>query len=115
MKIEKPMTENQKFYGNKLYKFLMQNDVVTKEEMLAHLGWDSKKDRQLRELLSLIGQKVPLIATSDQKGYKIAKTKSDLQAVCHQWQENDSRIKVLQDKNKPLIQFYEKHKYKNAQ
>lgn len=90
MKIEKPMTENQKFYGNKLYKFLMQNDVVTKEEMFEYLGWDSKKDRQLRELLSLIGQKVPLIATSDQKGYKIAKTKSDLESVCHQWQENDS-------------------------
>jgi hypothetical protein len=115
MKIEKPMTENQKFYGNKLYKFLMQNDVVTKEEMFEYLGWDSKKDRQLRELLSLIGQKVPLIATSDQKGYKIAKNEKDLEEVTHQWQENDSRIKVLQDKNKPLIKFYEKYKYKNAQ
>ena len=55
MKIEKPMTENQKLYGNMLYKFLMTNDIVTKEEMLAYLGWDKNKDRQLRDLLSMIG------------------------------------------------------------
>jgi hypothetical protein len=115
MEVKKPMTENEKFYGNKLYSFLMQNDVVTKEEMLKYLDWDKSKDRQLRNLLSLIGQKVPLIATSDQKGYKIAKTEKDLADVEHQWKENDSRIKVLQDKNKPLIKFYEQHKYKNAQ
>lgn len=78
MKIEKPMTENQKLYGNKLYKFLMQNDVVTKEEMFEHLGWDKKKDRQLKELLSLIGQKVPLISLSSDMGYMIVKTKDDL-------------------------------------
>lgn len=49
------MTENQKYYGNKLYTLLMKNDVVTKEEMLAYLGWGINKDRQLRDLLSLIG------------------------------------------------------------
>ena len=68
MKIEKPMTENQKYYGNMLYKVLMVNDIVTKEEMLAHLGWDKNKDRQLRDLLSMIGKKKPLISTSDSKG-----------------------------------------------
>ena len=115
MKIEKPMTENQKKNGNALYQLLMAYDVVTKEEMLAELGWDSRKDRQLRDLLSLIGQKVPLIATSDQKGYKIAKTEKDLEEVEHQWKELDSRIGKLEDRKKPLIEFYEKHKYKNAQ
>ena len=54
---------------------MKNNDIVTKEQMLEHLGWDSKKDRQLRDLLSMIGKKVPLMATSDSKGYKIAKTK----------------------------------------
>lgn len=115
MKIEKPMTENQKKNGNALYRLLMAYDVVTKEEMLAELGWDSRKDRQLRELLSLIGQKVPLIATSDQKGYKIAKTEKDLEEVEHQWKELDSRINQLDKRKIPLIEFYEKHKYKNAQ
>ena len=108
MNIEKPMTENQKYYGNMLYKFLMANDTVTKEQMLEHLGWDSKKDRQLRDLLSMIGKKRPLISTSDSKGYKIAKTKADLEEVKHQWKELDSRIEQLKERRKPLIDFYEK-------
>lgn len=108
MKIEKPMTENQKFYGNKLYNFLRTSETVTKEEMLLHLGWDKTKDRQLRDLLSMIGKKKPLIATSDQKGYKIAKTQKDLKAVEHQWRELDSRIEQLNERRKPLIEFYEK-------
>lgn len=109
MNIEKPMTENQKYFGNMLYKFLMHNDVVSKEQMLEYLGWDSKKDRQLRELLSLIGKKRPLIATSDCKGYKIAKTQQDISEVVHQWKELDSRIEQLKERRKPLIEFYEKY------
>lgn len=108
MKCEKPMTENQKINGNKLYKFMMGNDVLTKEQMLNALGWDSKKDRQLRDLISMIAKKVPVISTSDSKGYKIAKTKEDLELVCHQWKENDSRIEEIQARTKPLIDFYEK-------
>lgn len=102
------MTDNQKMYGNKLYNYLMKNDVVTKDEMLHFLGWDKKKDRQLRELISLIAQKRPVIATSDQKGYKIAKTVADLREVEHQWKELDSRIEQLQERRKPLIDFREK-------
>jgi DNA-binding winged helix-turn-helix (wHTH) protein len=112
MEIKKPMTENERKNGNLLYKYLMQNDVVSKEQMLAVLGWDSKKDRQLRDLLSMIGKKVPLIATSDQKGYKIAKSKRDLEEVEHQWKELDSRIENLKERVTPLIKFYEQYKYK---
>ncbi len=114
MKIEKPMTENQKLYGNKLYKFLMQNDVVTKEEMFEHLGWDKKKDRQLRELLSLIGQKVPLISLSSDMGYKIAKTKDDLELVEHSWAELSSRTEVLTSRMQPLIKFRDKYKFNKS-
>ena len=110
MECVKPMTDNQKINGNKLYKFLMQNDVVTKEQMLDYLGWDRKKDRQLRDLLSLIGQRVPLIAVSSDNGYKIAKTKEDLDEVIHSWKELDSRIKALESRKQPLIKFYEKYK-----
>ena len=108
MKCEKPMTENQRQNANILYRLLMVYDVVTKEELLAELGWDIRKDRQLRDLLSMIGKKRPLIATSDQKGYKIAKTKADLEEVIHQWKELDSRIEQLEERKKPLIAFYEK-------
>lgn len=108
---EKPMTENQKFYGNKLYKFMMTHDILTKEQMLEYLGWDKNKDRQLRDLISAIAKKVPVISTSDSRGYKIAKTKADLEQVEHQWKEFDKRISELELRKQPLIKFYEKFKY----
>ena len=111
MKIEKPMTENQKYYGNMLYKFLMTNDTVTKEQMLEHLGWDSKKDRQIRDLLSMIGKKRPLISTSDSKGYKIAKTPKDLKEVEHTLAEMSSRVEEIQKRMQPLYEFRDLHKF----
>ena len=107
MSFEKPMTENQKINGNKLYKFMKNNDIVTKEQMLDCLGWDKTKDRQLRDLISCIAKRVPVISTSDSKGYKIAQTKQDLKDVVHQWKELDSRIEELQKRREPLIKFYE--------
>lgn len=109
MSFEKPMTENQKINGNKLYKFMKNNDVVTKEQMLDCLGWDKTKDRQLRDLISCIAKRVPVISTSDSKGYKIAQTKQDLKDVVHQWKELDSRIEELQKRREPLIKFYEEN------
>lgn len=107
MGFEKPMTQKQKENGNKLYKFMMTKDVVTKEDMFAVLGWDKSKDRQLRDLISLIAKKVPVISTSDTRGYKIAKTKEDLKEVEHQWKELDKRISELELRKQPLIKFYE--------
>jgi hypothetical protein len=109
MSFEKPMTENQKINGNKLYKFMKNNDIVTKEQMLDCLGWDKTKDRQLRDLISCIAKRVPVISTSDSKGYKIAQTKQDLKDVVHQWKELDSRIEELQKRREPLIKFYEEN------
>lgn len=103
------MTPKQKENGNKLYKFMMIRDTVTKEQMLEYLGWDKTKDRQLRDLISFIAKKVPVISTSDTKGYKIAKTREDLEQVIHQWKENDSRIDEIKARNEPLIKFYEKY------
>lgn len=107
---EKPMTPNQKENGNKLYKFMMTHDVLTKEEMLEFLGWDKSKDRQLRDLISMIAKKRPIISTSNQKGYKIAKTRADIEAVENQWKEIDSRIAELEARKKPLIEFYDEFK-----
>lgn len=114
VKCEKPMTENEKINGNKLYNFLRQRDIVTKEEMLEFLGWDKKKDRQLRDLLAKIGKKVCLISTSDSKGYKLAKSEKDLEDIIHQWREIDNRILALEERKKPLIKFCEQYKYKRS-
>ena len=107
---EKPMTPNQKENGNNLYKFMMQKDVVTKDEMLNFLGWNSKKDRQLRDLISFIAKKVPVISTSDSKGYKIAKTIKDVEEAEHQCKELDKRQRELEERKKPLIEFINKNK-----
>jgi hypothetical protein len=110
LKCEKPITQNKKELGNKLYKYLMCNGVLTKEQMFSFLGWEKEKDRQLRDLISLIAEKVPIVATSDSKGYMIAKTQKDLEIVEHQWKEIDSRIESLEKRKQPLIRFYEKFK-----
>lgn len=111
IEIKKPMSEKERENGNKLYLFLMAHDVVTKDEMLEHLGWDSKKDRQLRNLLSQIGKKRPLIATSDQRGYKIAKTQKDLEEVEHTLAEMSSRVEEIQKRMQPLYSFRDLHKF----
>lgn len=112
VKCEKPLTENEKENASKLYKYLLKNDVATKEEMLDFLGWNKSKDRQLRNLLSIIGQRKPLISVSSGKGYKIAKDESDLREVEHTWAELSSRIEEIQKRIEPLIKFYDKYKYK---
>lgn len=113
MEIKKPMTENQKFYGNKLYKFLVNNNTVTKEEMLDHLGWEHTmtNDRKVRELLSLIGKKVPLVSVSSSKGYFIAKTEKDLIMVEHSLLEWQSRKDEADARMKPLLDFRDEKKF----
>lgn len=111
VKCEKPMTENQKYYGNLLYKYLMTHGVVTKEEMFAYLGWNSKKDRQLRDLLSMIGKKVPLVSVSSSKGYFIAKTVDDLAMVENALWEWQSRKDEADERMKPLLEFRDKVKF----
>jgi hypothetical protein len=106
------MTPKQKENGNKLYKFMMTHGVLTKEQMLEYLGWDKNKDRQLRDLISCIAKKVPVISTSDSKGYYIAKTEEDVEKVIHQWKEWDSRIEEAEARKIPLIKFYEKYRRK---
>lgn len=108
MKCEKPITENQKEIGNKLYKLFYKSEWLTKEEMLEYLGWDMKKERQLRDIISLIAKRVPIISTSDSKGYKLAKTQEDKQLVIGTWMEIDSRIEELSKRRKPLQEFCEK-------
>ena len=112
MKIEKPLTENQRLYCNKIYKYLMVNDVLTKEDMLEYLGWDKNKDRQLRDILSIIGKRFPLISVSSGKGYKIAKNESDLREVEHTWAELSSRCEELTKRIEPLLKFRDSIKFK---
>lgn len=114
MKIGRPqLSDKERKLGNSLYKYLMTKETsITKQEMCNFLGWEynSSSDRKLRSLLSNIGKVVPLISTSDQKGYFIAKTGKDLTAVEHQKSEISSRIDELEKRKQPLINFLNKFK-----
>lgn len=109
MKCEKPITEKQKEKVNKLYRVLKSGVTLTKTEIMTVC--EVSNERSARELISILAQRKPILSTSDQKGYRLAITKDDLQAVIHQHKENDSRIDEIQKRNKPLIEFEEKFDY----
>lgn len=111
MKIEKPITENQKQLANSIYKFLYhQRRFVTKQELCAELGWEynSTNDRKIRDTINIIKKRKPIVATPDRKGYFAPICAVDLEEVKHQWKYIDSIIADLMETKKPLIEFCEK-------
>ena len=111
MEIKKPeLTERDKKLGNEIHRILMAHDKpITKEFICQSLGWEynSSTARKVRDLLSKIAKVKPLISTSDQKGYYIARKVEDLEAVKHQQFEILSRIKELEERLNPLKIFIE--------
>lgn len=105
---EKPITENQKEIGNKIYVFLVKaHRNVTKKEICAHLGWqyNSTSDRKIRDTINLIKKRRPIVATPDQKGYFAPTCKDDVERCIHQWKYIDGIIADLEATKKPLISF----------
>lgn len=110
MKCEKPITENIKQKANALFDYLMsQNDYVSKEQIGEYLG--VKNERQVRDIISLLATKKPIISHSGNKGYKLAKTPRDLEEVERCWAELSSRMEELEKRIAPLIKFRDKVKY----
>ena len=102
--IEKPLTDNLKEKANACYKYLKsQNRYCTKEEIGEFLG--VKNERCVRDIISLVASKKPILSKSNSKGYKLAQTKDDLKDVDNVWREIDSRIDELNRRKQPLIEF----------
>ena len=116
MEIKKPeLSERDKKLGNEIHRILMAHDrPITKEFICQSLGWEynSSAERKVRDLLSKIAKVKPLISTSDQKGYYIARKVEDLEAVKHQQFEILSRIKELEERLNPLKIFIEQFENK---
>lgn len=105
MEIRKPeMTEATKARLNELY-LMLRRRTHTKSEIMAHFG---VSERTAREMISLVSKRAPVIATSDNSGYRIARTAEDLEAVLHSLNELESRRRELDERKQPLIKFYEK-------
>ena len=109
MKCEKRITDNMREKVNALWAEMRDGRKLTLEEVCRVCG--VKNERQARDIMSVLATKKPIISTSDSKGYRMAVKRSDLEDVEHQWRELDSRIKQLQKRVTPLIDFYEKAKY----
>ena len=73
--IAKPeLSEETKRRANEVYRYLRtEARPVTKEELCSFLGWEynSSSERRVRDLISIIAKRKPIIATSDQRGYKV--------------------------------------------
>ncbi len=105
---EKPITDNQREIGNKIYSFLRSaHRNVTKEEICAYLGWEytSSTDRKVRDTINLIKKRRPIVATPDQKGYFLCLTRDDIERCEHQCKYVDSIIEDLEQTKRPLISF----------
>lgn len=109
-KCEKPITDNVKEKANKLFLYLKDiGRYATKEEIGEYLGVSN--ERQVRDIISALATRKPIISKSNSCGYRLAMTIDDLEEVQNVWKEIDSRIEQLEERKKPLIAFYEKMKY----
>lgn len=109
MTCKKPLTDKIKERANSLYSFLLtKKDFVTKGEIGAYLGL--KNERTVRDVISVLATKKPIISNSAGAGYKLARFAEDVEEVKHTWKELDSRIEELNKRKKPLIEFCEKAK-----
>lgn len=110
MKIEKPITDNMKQKCNEFWRYMKaKNDYVSKSELMNY--FHITNERTVRDIISNLATKVPIISTSDNKGYKLALTKSDLEECEHTFAELSSRIEELQKRIEPLIKFRDKVKF----
>lgn len=107
--INKPITNNIKEKCNRLWAEMRSGNTYTLSEICRIC--EVKSERQARDIVSVLATKKPIISTSDSKGYRMAVKGTDLPDVEHQWRELDSRIKQLQKRIIPLIDFYEKTKW----
>jgi hypothetical protein len=107
MEYTKPPTDNMKEKANKLYKYLKDiGRYATKEEIGAVLGIGN--ERSVRDVISLLATKKPIISHSGGKGYRLAVSADDLPEVERTWAELSSRAEELERRMQPLIAFREK-------
>lgn len=106
----KQTKEAKKAYEHPIIDFLLSEEPKTKEEIGEHLHITS--DREIRNIIAICSLHYAVIATSDKKGYRRARTIESLQGdellaemdeVEHQIHELKSRIDCLRKRQKPLV------------
>lgn len=102
LKNEPVLTQKQKDELNMVARLLAKK-WATKSEIQTMLG--GCNERTARDYISTIAKKVPVISISDDKGYKRAMTKEDLELAIRSRDELRSRINQLKLRLEPLEKF----------
>lgn len=91
---------------NKMYK-LIATRVYTKQELQ---NLFDTSEREVRDMISEIAKKVPVISLSDNKGYRVAKQDfSDIKDTVHQLKDLQSRMAILEKRCEPLNKYIAKY------
>ena len=100
------MTYNQanKDKINALYREL-KSRIMTKADVMDFLGCD---ERGARAVIHEVAIRVPVISTSDKKGYRVAdRTKPhDVKEAKHAMLENEKRADEILKRNAPFKEFF---------
>lgn len=104
MKFEKPITNMMKQREELLLNAFKQTyGYLTKAEICVIIGSDD--ERTARDVVAHLRKRYPIISTSDGRGYKLARKRSDLEEAEHALAELSSRIEELEKNMKPLYKF----------
>ena len=105
MGTKKNFSQNIQEKANTLFLYMREkNDYVTKDEICTVTGCTN--ERSAREVVAALATVKPIISTSDNKGYKLARTRNDLVAVVHSLNELTSRQNELERRKAPLEEFF---------
>ena len=107
MKPAKSITQNIKRKANALWDYMRTRDYVTKDEICAVTGCTN--ERSAREVVAVLATVKPIISTSDSKGYKLARSRADIDDAMHSLNELTSRQNELERREAPLSEFIRKH------
>ena len=80
-----------------IYEYLLAHEYATRADIKILLGLRS--DRTARRHMAELAQSLPIISTSDGRGYKLARTESEL---IHQRAENTKRAFEILRRNAPI-------------
>lgn len=101
------LTPSERNRANGLWTlFSSRRGNFKKDEMCSYFGWTyPKHDRQIRDVISIVAKKFPIIGLSGDEGYRMARFYSDEDDVRHQLADLQSRINELETRKKPLENF----------
>lgn len=101
------LNDNDRRRLNAVYAVLKnRKGNATKKELCYAVSWSYPgHERQIRDVISIVAKRFPIISLAGDEGYRLAKYESDLDDAIHQINDLDSRIAELKARKTPLENF----------